>query len=114
MRRAECHVLEGRYAEALELATATLESSERASEAGPRVPLLERVRGLALVQARRPEEGRERLEASLASARENASDFEVALTLRALALTGRPECAAEADEALRALGVVAVPQPPLP
>jgi len=114
MRRAECHVLEGRYAEALELATATLAASERASEAGPRLPLLERVRGLALVQARRPDEGRERLEASLAAGRENASDFEVALTLRALALTGRPECGGEADDVLRRLGVVDVPRPPLP
>ena len=114
MRRAECHVLEGRYAEALELATATLEASERAGEAGPRVPLLERVRGLALVQARRPTEGRERLEASLEAARANDSDFEVALTLRALALTGRSECGEQAEEALRRLGVVDVPRPPLP
>jgi tetratricopeptide (TPR) repeat protein len=114
MRRAECLVLEGHYAEALELATATLEASESAGEAAPRVPLLERVRGYAHVQARRPEEGREHLEASLAAARESGNDFEAALTLRALSLTGRPECREEADGLFERLGVVSVRSVPLP
>jgi hypothetical protein len=107
-------VLEGRYAEALELATATLEASEAAGEAAPRLPLLERVRGYASIQARRPEEGRERLEASLAAARDSGSDFEAALTLHALANTGRPDCRAEADALFARLGVVSVPNVPLP
>ena len=114
MRRAECFVLEGRYAEALELATATLEASEAAGEAAPRLALLERVRGYALIQSRQPDDGRERLESALAAARENGNDFEVALALWALASTGRPECRAEADELLGRLGVIAVPSVPLP
>jgi class 3 adenylate cyclase/tetratricopeptide (TPR) repeat protein len=114
MRRSECLVLEGHYAEALELATATLEASESAGEAAPRVPLLERVRGYAHIQARRPEQGREHLETSLAAARESGNDFEAALTLRALSLTGRPECREEADELFERLGVVSVRSVPLP
>ena len=90
MRRAECFVLEGAHAEALELATATIEASEASGEAGPRLALLERVRGYAHIQARRPEEGRVRLEASLAAARESGNDFEAALTLRALSRPAAP------------------------
>ena len=114
MRRAECLVLEGSYAEALELATATLAASEAAGEAGPRVPLLQRALGYAHIQARRPDEGRERLETSLAAARESGNDFEAALTLRALSLTGRPECGQEADQLFRRLGVASVRSVPLP
>jgi tetratricopeptide (TPR) repeat protein len=114
MRRSECFVLEGSYAEALELATATLEASEAAGEAGPRLPLLERVRGYAHIQARRAEQGRERLDASLAAARESGNDFEAALTLRALSLTDRPEHGPEADDLFRRLGVVTVRSVPLP
>jgi hypothetical protein len=114
MRRAECLVLEGSYAEALKLATATLAASEAAGEAGPRVPLLQRVLGYAHIQARRPEEGRERLEESLAAARESGNDFEAALTLRALSLTGRPEDGQEADDLFQRLGVVSGRTVPLP
>ena len=114
MRRAECFVLEGRHAEALALATATLEASERAGEAAPRLALLQRVGGYALVQARRPDEGRERLEASLEAARENGNDFDSALALWALAATGSPDRRAEADVLLRRLGVVSIPSVPLP
>ena len=114
MRRAECFVLEGGHAEALELATATIEASEASGEAGPRLALLERVRGYAHIQARRPEEGRLRLEASLAAARESGNDFEAALTLRALSLAGSPEYRQESDDLLRRLGVVSERTVPLP
>jgi hypothetical protein len=57
------------------------------------------------------------LEASAELARSLNLDFELALTLKALADTGiarDPSVAVEAGQALERLGVVAVPEPPLP
>ncbi len=115
---AQSLVLEGRYAEARELAEATL---AKVRPLGPSRPLaqLERVAGYALVQARRPgEEARAHFDASLVVAREIAAEYELALTLRALADTkladdveaARREC----EGILERLGVVSLATPPLP
>ncbi len=112
-RLAECHVLEGRYGEAIELATETLADES----AGDAVRILaERALGYALHQARRPDEARPHLEESLRLAREAASEYDVALTLRALAETGLGDATAgtEADAILERLGVATLPRAPLP
>lgn len=80
-------------------------------------PLMRRVRGMALMQLGRLEEAEVELLRSLRAARENGADFEVALTLRALADLRRAlgtidvEAAAEADAILERLGVVSVTDP---
>ncbi len=105
-RRAECFVLEGSHREALTLAEEVLAEAQDA--------LVERLVGYALVQARRPEEARPHFEESLRLARERDARYEIARTLRALAETGAPEHAAEAQELLDSLGVVSLPRVPLP
>ena len=115
-RRAECLVFEGRYAEALEVASALVEAA-RETPFGGLEALVERTIGLALHQARRPEEGREHLLESLRIARDLHAVYEEALTLRALADTKAPDAEAlraESDTILARLGVVAVPKVPLP
>ena len=114
MRRAECFVLEGRYAEALELATATLEASEAAGEAGASARAARARPWLRPHPGAAAGGGARAARVGLAAARENGNDFEVALTLWALASTGRPECGQEADELFRRLGVVSVRSVPLP
>ena len=73
--------------------------------------------GLAYVQARRPADASPHLEESLRLARELKAEFEVALTLRAMAAVGRDgadDLRAESDAILERLGVVSVPRVPLP
>jgi class 3 adenylate cyclase/tetratricopeptide (TPR) repeat protein len=117
-RLAECAVLEGSHGEAIELATAVLADE---STAGAVRILAERVLGYALQQARRPDEARPHFEESLRSAREAKSDYEAALTLRAIADTASGATrdvdlprGAEAAAALERLGVVSLPGVPLP
>jgi tetratricopeptide (TPR) repeat protein len=118
LRRAECLVLEGRYAEARALIDEALPA---AREAGERQAIgsLERSLGYAIVQARQPgDEAREHLEASLAEFRDLETQYEIAQTLRALADTklaadvdaARREC----EDLLEQLGVVSLTTPPLP
>jgi tetratricopeptide (TPR) repeat protein len=117
-RRVECLVLEGRYAEARELVEATL-ADVRPLGATPPLALLERLAGYAVIQAREPRPvAKERFDASLAVARELGAQYEIALTLRALADT---KCADDPDAALREseeileqLGVVSLATPALP
>ena len=68
------------------------------------------------MQARRAEEAGARLERSLELARELDADYEVALTLEALARTGLggPEAEGEGQAILERLGVVSTPHVPLP
>jgi hypothetical protein len=83
--------------------------------------LAERVLGYGLHQARRPDEARPHFEESLRLAREGNSDYETALTLRAIADTSSG-AAAEADRAggadaaatLARLGVASLSSVPLP
>jgi hypothetical protein len=77
---------------------------------------LERLHGYALVQARRAGEAGPRFERSLELARGLGADYEVALTLEALARTrlGDPEAEAESQTIFERLGVVSTPRVPLP
>ncbi|MGH3044601.1 MAG: hypothetical protein ACRDM2_07735, partial [Gaiellaceae bacterium] len=115
-RRAECLVFEGRYSEALEVASALLEAA-RETPFGGLEALVERTIGLALHQARKPDEGTPHLLESLRIARDLGVTYEEALTLRALADTKAPDAdtyRSESDAILERLGVVAVPKVPLP
>ena len=82
--------------------------------------LLHRVRGFAFAQLDDLAAAEDALEASLAQARAQAEEYEVAITLDALkalsALTGRdepPERTTERDAILARLGVERLPDPPL-
>ena len=115
-RRAESLVLEGRYSEALEDAFALLEAA-RETPFGGLEALIERTIGLALHQARRPDDGTEHLFESLRIARELRAVYEEALTLRALADTRASDAEAlraESEAILARLGVVSLPKVPLP
>ena len=70
--------------------------------------LVERTLGYALHQARRPDESRVHLEESVEVARQVGSEYETALSLRALADTHNagPDTRAESDATLHRLGVV--------
>jgi tetratricopeptide (TPR) repeat protein len=112
-RRGECLVFEGSHAEAIAL----LDGRVADGEVDPVSILVERSLGYALHQARRPEEARPHFEKSLRLARELKAEYEVALTLRAMAATRYPsdeDLAAESDAILERLGVVSVPSVPLP
>ena len=110
-REAECFVLEGRYAEALGLL------EEQPEDPPPQTAILvERTLGYALHQARRPDEGRPHLEESLGLAQGVGSEYEEALSLRALADTraAGPEGRDRAEATLARLGVIRLPPVPLP
>jgi len=126
-RLVECLVLEGAGVDALTLASGALARAETVPGVSVVVANLHRLRGWAYLQTGRPDEAREALEESLRLARlegENfgirSADYEIALTLGALvrlgALTGErtDELEAERDTILGRLGVVKVPEPPLP
>ena len=85
-RRAECLVYEGRHQEALAAATECREAATKSPVGGVEA-LIERSIGFALHQARRPDEARPHFEESLAIARKLKVEYEVALTLRAMAAT---------------------------
>ncbi len=115
-RRAECLVFEGRYREALDVAIECRTAATK-SPVGGLEALVERSIGYALQQARRPEEARPHFEESLRIARELKAEYEVALTLRAMAATRYPsdeDLGAQSDAILGRLGVVLVPSVPLP
>jgi tetratricopeptide (TPR) repeat protein len=115
-RRAEACVLEGRHEEARILAVGALDGMSRTGEVGVRMSLLERLLGLAAVQARKPADAPQHFDRSLRVARELHAEYEVARTLRALQACGLagPEDVEEADSILERLGVVALPLVPLP
>jgi hypothetical protein len=98
------------------VATACREAAAK-SPVGGVESLIERSIGYALHQARRPEEARPHFEESLRIARELKVQYEVALTLRAMAATHHPtteDLAAQSDEILEGLGVVSLAPVPLP
>jgi len=112
-RHAEALVLEGRHAEAEELARATLAGMTETGEIGTRTALLERVLGLAAVQGRHPEAALPHFDESLRVARELGAQYEIARTLRARADTGLgPD--EDAQAIFDRLGVVRLPAVPLP
>jgi class 3 adenylate cyclase/tetratricopeptide (TPR) repeat protein len=88
---AECHLLAGEAERALALATETLAAISQIDGVDNAVPLLERVRGAALVALGQTELGFGSLRASLAAARQRDADHEVAATLGALLSAGAGE-----------------------
>jgi tetratricopeptide (TPR) repeat protein len=125
VRLVECLVLEGTPDEALRIAKRALADAEDVAGVSVLVAALHRHRGWALAQSGRREEARAAFAESLATARaggENygliSNDYEVALTLDALARLERLEgndaggLEAERDETLTRLGVVRLPEPP--
>ncbi len=114
-RVAECLVLMGDADAALALATEALERGST-GEGGMTISLLSRVRGYAIAQRKQLEEAKLAFERSLESARARGDDYEVALSLVALARLPTledqpvsPEPTREAGEILARLGVIAVP-----
>jgi class 3 adenylate cyclase/tetratricopeptide (TPR) repeat protein len=115
-RRAECLVFEGRYREALDVANDCRDAAAK-SPVGGVESLIERSIGYAMHQARQPEEGRPHFDESLRIARKLKVQYEVALTLRAMAATRYPtsdDVSGESDEILEQLDVVWLPSVPLP
>jgi tetratricopeptide (TPR) repeat protein len=118
-RIAECFLLEGESEDALATANEALARAGAGAGAGLVAPMLHRVRGSALLQLGRFTEAGEALGNSLGEARRTSADFEVALTLDALAtlrrLAGEDVAALdeERDAIFDRLGVVATPTLPL-
>jgi tetratricopeptide (TPR) repeat protein len=120
--RAECLVLEGRAAEALALADSAPRASTSDDETERDLARLERVRGYALLQLGDRKAAFEAFTASLDAGRAREADFEVALTLLALAriasVTDDPDRAdaleAEGRAMLEPLGVKRVPEYAIP
>ena len=115
-RRAEAWVLEGRHDDATRLALESLGRTAATGEVGVRSALLERVIGLAAVQARRRDDAPAHFDESLRLARELGAQYEVARTLHAQVATGLAgdDAASEAETILTRLGVAALPEVPLP
>ena len=115
-REAECLVFEGRHANALAV-VAECRDLARKTPVGGLEALIERNHGFALCQARRREEALPHFEQSLELARGQKAEFEIALTLRAMAAVGFDDAdrlQAESDAILERLGVVSVAKVPLP
>lgn len=117
-RLAELTVLAGGQPEvALRHAEATLDEARAAGSTGALTAMLERIRGYALLQAGDLPSALEALDASLVAGRPAKVDYEVALTLNALAEAGASNADALAEESgkmLARLGVESLPRVPLP
>ena len=115
-RRAQAFVLEGRHGDVVELATTALERMRTTGELGVRSALLERLLGLAAIQARTPERAPAHFDESLRLARALGADYELGRTLHAKVVTGfaTAEETAEAESILARLGIVSLPEVPLP
>lgn len=115
-RIAEVLVFEGRHGEARRMAGACRDEA-RETPFGGLEAVIERQLALALCQARLPDEARPHFEESHRIARDLNVEFEVALTQRAMADARLPAAEthrAESDAILERLGVVSVPNVPLP
>jgi tetratricopeptide (TPR) repeat protein len=120
--RAECFVLDGRATEALVLADSAPRASTNEDETERDLARLERVRGYALLQLGDRKAAFEAFTESLDAGRAREADFEVALTLLALAriasVTDDPDRAdaleAEGRAMLEPLGVKRVPEYAIP
>jgi class 3 adenylate cyclase/tetratricopeptide (TPR) repeat protein len=117
-RVAECLVLRGQPEQALATADDALAMEEALGSVSLLVPLMNRVRGYALMQLGNLGESRQALEQSLDIARRRRAEYEVALTLRAMvelaALEGQPswDTASESQAILSRLDVAWVPTVP--
>ena len=113
-RIVECLVFEGRHREAFAMAGDVLAQAGDADSTRPLRAMAERLLGLAEAQDRAKDRALPHLERSVELARAAGADFELAMTLRALADLGFTDGEAEATEILERLGVVRLPRVPLP
>jgi tetratricopeptide (TPR) repeat protein len=120
-RIAESFVFGGHHAAALRRATDTLQRATEASGTTVLQAMLQRLRWYALLQAGEPDGAQTCLEDSLRLGRSVGAEYEVALTLEAVAdlarVAGRDfvgDPLAEARSILHRLGVVSTPPIPLP
>ena len=117
-RIAECLVLQGRAATALDAADAAIGRAASLAGSGAQLPLLHRVRGLALAQLGDLRLARAALDESLRIAQSRNALHEVAWTLDALIQTasGDPDqdWVREHDLLVQRLGIVNITRPPLP
>jgi tetratricopeptide (TPR) repeat protein len=117
-RIAECVMLRGEFEHALSQCETSLKRAQTIGGLPPQLPLLHRVRGWALLQSGRADDARRAFEDALGFARLRQADYEIALTLQAIAEHGRRTSAVdrEAEEQgrkiLRRLGVERVPGVP--
>jgi class 3 adenylate cyclase/tetratricopeptide (TPR) repeat protein len=115
-RIAEVLTFQGSHAGAFAAGMDCREEAKRTPFGGLEA-LIERTIGYALCQARRRVEATPHFEESLRIARALRAEFEIALTLRAMAAVGwegAEGLRAESDAILERLGVVSVPRVPLP
>ncbi|MEO8293157.1 MAG: tetratricopeptide repeat protein [Actinomycetota bacterium] len=121
-RIAECHLFQGGSERVLELVDDALQRAKSLGSEGAQIAILHRVAGYAHLQLGDLAMARIEIDRSLEVGRARQADFEVALTLRALAelerLEGSAEGAGDASEAesreiLDRLGVVSLPRVPL-
>jgi predicted ATPase/class 3 adenylate cyclase len=114
--RAEALLASGDAEAALALADEALGPARAEQGVSPEIPLLERVRAVALARLQDPVNGRSALDTSLSAARTRQADYDVALALHALvtteSLTGPDDdldaARLERDEILRRLVVTPV------
>jgi class 3 adenylate cyclase/tetratricopeptide (TPR) repeat protein len=118
-RIAEALLLQGSYVASLDAADEAMTRASSNSAVLPQIPLLQRVRGLALAALGDRDEAQAALEASLVSARERHASHEIAWTLHALnALhdvhgfrSADPAMVAEQAALLEQLGIVTIAGP---
>ncbi len=113
-RIAECLLASGNVDEALQLVDATLGRAQALGGVAAQMPLLHRVRGLALLSQGKSDDAREALNVSLGAGHSRHAAYEVACSTLALsAATGdegeRLRLRAESEEILERLGVHSVP-----
>jgi tetratricopeptide (TPR) repeat protein len=107
-RLAECLVLEGHHREAVAILTPLCEPGS------PQLSIVERLTGYAVVQSRAGfDEAKPHFERSLEAARAANAEYELALTLRAIAETSGGDDG-QGAEILARLGIVSTPSVPLP
>jgi tetratricopeptide (TPR) repeat protein len=114
-RLAECLLLQGNSLAALQAADAGLVRAPSGPGVLPQVPLLQRVRGVALSQLGRFDDACEALDASLTAAEERRAQHEVAWTIaarlaveRAAGRSGQAAMSRRQAELFRQLGIVTV------
>ena len=119
-RIAECFAFKGDADRVLEIVEPALERAEAMGGMGAQMAMLHRLRGYALAQRGDRDRARAALQQSLGIARARQADFELALTLRAMAEVGRladdpsvAEYEAESRQLLDRVGVVQMRSVPL-
>jgi class 3 adenylate cyclase/tetratricopeptide (TPR) repeat protein len=114
-RLAELDALRGRPDAALARATPTLVAAREAGGLAPVEALLHRIIGMAHTELGDADQARRALNEGIAVARKADAPYEVALTLHERArVFDDPEAAREAAAIFARLGVLAIPEPPLP